>query len=84
MDWSEEGLKAIGGSPAVPLGTALMRYVAGCLSRERERVARILEKHDFDPDAIAEIRSEADDAKVFKWAGPESRLDDPWPPEKRR
>ena len=49
---------------------ALVRYVAGCIHRERKRVAEILRDKGEDPEIVNGILSDADDATVFKWGGP--------------
>jgi len=67
----ELGLKT--GSAA--LVTAVMRYTAGTMKRERERLARIFVRQK-PPDEIAEaILDNSLDDKVFKWCGPEVPLD---------
>lgn len=82
MDWSDNGMAKVGASGGAVRSPDIARFVAGCMTRERERVARILEKHGFSPGAISEIRSGVDDEKVFKWAPPTGKLDDP-PPTKK-
>lgn len=57
--------------------TGVIRFVAGCMKRERERVARILRDDGFDTNVIDAVLSNTDDEKVFRWAGPETKLDDP-------
>lgn len=61
----------------LPTNSAVMRYAAGCVKRERERLARIfiLQK---SPQAIAEAILDCSmDDHVFKWNGPEVGLDAP-------
>lgn len=53
-----------------------MRYVAGCVQRERERLARILVRHGFDAIAADVLDTSMDD-HVFKFRGPEHDLDEP-------
>ena len=74
----ESKMKEIGlGRGGVPLTGAVVRYVAGCIRRERERLARIFVVPK-SPEKLAEaIMDSSLDEKVFKWAGPESPLDKP-------
>ena len=70
---SELGLKP----GAFPTASAAMRYPAGCIKRERERLARIFVK-ERSPQKIAEaILDPSLDELVFKWNGPEISLDIP-------
>ena len=63
-----------GGLPGI---CAIMRYPAGCIKRERERLARIFVKErPFEKIAEA-ILDDSLDEKVFKWNGPEVGLDVP-------
>lgn len=55
---------------------AVMRYTAGVVKRERERMARIFEEAGMDQVA-ARLRDESQDDLVFKWDGPEHDLDEP-------
>jgi hypothetical protein len=58
-------------------GNSVMRYTAGCMKRERERLARIFVT-DKTPEKLAEAILDASlDDLVFKWNGPEHTLDDP-------
>ena len=67
------GLDHGGGS--IALAGAVMRYSAGCIKRERERLARIFIT-EKTPERIAEaILDNSFDDKVFKWNGPEAPLD---------
>jgi hypothetical protein len=54
--------------------SALVAYVCGVVTRERERLARAFEKNGMAKLA-ADIRDESLDDKVFKWAGPSGSLD---------
>jgi len=70
----QEELGLSGGFPAT---SAVMRYPAGCIKRERERLARIF-VNEKTPENIAKaILDNSFDDKVFKWNGPESLLNDP-------
>ncbi len=62
-----------------------MRYLTGCMKRERERLARIF-TNEKTPEKVAEaILDNSLDDKVFKWNGPESTLDaEPKSLEKRK
>lgn len=72
----------LGGGLASAFGT--MRYTAGCIKRERERLARIF-VNAKTPEKIAEaILDSSLDVKVFKWNGPETPLEvEPKPVEQR-
>lgn len=70
-----EKMKELGHNSGIPVGGAVMRYPAGCIKRERERLARIFVK-ERPPEKIAEaILDSSLDEKVFKWNGPEVGLD---------
>ena len=56
------------------LSSAVMRYAAGVVTRERERLARIFESHGMKEVAQA-VRDTSLDDNVFKWNGPEQDLD---------
>ena len=61
----------------LPMISAVMRYTAGCMKRERERLARIfISPKPSDSVAEALVDGSMDD-KVFKWNGPETPLDAP-------
>ena len=66
------GLK--GGS--VLNASSVMRYTAGVVSRERERLARVFESHGMQEVSQA-VRDTSLDDNVFKWNGPEQDLDVP-------
>lgn len=58
------------------MSSAVMRYPAGCIKRERERLARIF-VNQKEPEKIAKaILDDSLDDQVFKWNGPEKLLDD--------
>jgi len=58
-------------------GGAIMRYVSGVVTRERERLARIFVKPK-EPEALAKaILDNSWDDNVFKWVGPGATLDQP-------
>jgi hypothetical protein len=58
-------------------GHATVRYVAGCIKRERERLARVFVT-EKSPERLAEAILDATlDEKVFTWNGPETPLDTP-------
>lgn len=60
---------------SLPKASAVMRYLAGCIKRERERLAKIFIK-EKTPEKIAQaILDGSLDEKVFKWNGPETTLD---------
>jgi hypothetical protein len=54
---------------------ATMRYTAGCIKRERERLARIFAQQR-DPELLSRALIDPSlDELVFKWNGPETPLD---------
>ena len=62
---------------AFPTASAVMRYSAGCIKRERERLARIF-VNEKNPEEIAKgILDDSLDDNVFKWKGPEFPLGEP-------
>ena len=63
------------GPKGVALGDAVMRYCAGCIKRERERLARIFISPKPPKELAEAILDGSLDDKVFKWNGPESPLD---------
>ncbi len=68
-------MKELGMAGGLPATSAVMRYPAGCMKRERERLAMIFVK-ERTPEKIAEaILDSSLDDKVFKWNGPEVPLD---------
>lgn len=58
------------------LASATMRYPVGCIKRERERIARIFIAEPSLAKLAQAILDNSLDDQVFKWAGPESVLDD--------
>jgi hypothetical protein len=69
----------LSGGFTIPGTAATMRYPAGCIKRERERLARIFINIDQKtPQQLAEaILDGSLDDHVFKWNGPECGLDVP-------
>jgi hypothetical protein len=57
-------------------GDAAARYTVGCILRERERLARIIERMG-QPDIASAVRDSRMDDLVFKYKGPETGLDVP-------
>lgn len=77
MELDKRKLAELGLEGREPATTAAVaRYTAGVVKRERERLARIFDRHGMDEIAAA-IRSDEEDALVFKWMGPEEGLDEP-------
>lgn len=65
----------LGPNKGIAFSGAVMRYTAGSMKRERERLARIF-VNEKSPVKLAEaILDGTLDDKVFKWNGPESPLD---------
>ena len=82
----EAKMRELGLPPgALTTASGAMRYTAGCIKRERERLARIFVNQKV-PEGIAEaIMDNSMDEKVFKWNGPESLLGaEPVAAEKRQ
>jgi hypothetical protein len=70
-------MQELGLTDGVPGTFGLMKYMAGCIKRERERLAKIfVSPKESDKLAEAILDSSLDD-KVFKWNGPETPLDAP-------
>jgi hypothetical protein len=63
-------------SGSIASANDVMRYAAGAVLRERERLARVFENAAMGEIAVA-IRDESQDNLVFKWNGPEVPLDTP-------
>lgn len=76
MKIDEQKVNDLGGSAGYVTLMGIMRYVSGCILRERERLARAIPEH---ADAI---RDTSMDDLVFKWSGPETPLDTPPKPYK--
>lgn len=76
MKLDDEKMKALGlerpGSLVV--ASAVMRYVAGCILRERERITEILRDSKVSEEVLSKVLSDSDDDKVFRWRGPETPL----------
>jgi hypothetical protein len=61
--------------PNSSIAPAMMRYIVGCIKRERERLARVfINPKEGEKLAEAILDGTYDDG-VFTWAGPESKLD---------
>ena len=67
----------IGLKEGVPVSSAVMRFPAGCIKGERERLASIFVKKKSSEAIAKAILDNSLDDKVFKWAGPETPLDAP-------
>jgi hypothetical protein len=69
-------MKELGLMPGkLATGDGTIRYVVGCIKRERERLARVF-VNEKGPEKIAEAILDASlDDKVFKWIGPSATLD---------
>jgi hypothetical protein len=75
--YDDDDILRLGVRPrAMVISGAVVRYISGCITRERERLARALKGHISD-DPIAAIVSDEHDDLVFKWIGPGAKLDDP-------
>jgi hypothetical protein len=75
MKWTNGHIKGIiADKPeAVALVSDIIRYVAGCITRERERLASIIERESDPAKMAAAIRDPSEDASVFIWKGPKSQ-----------
>ncbi len=72
----KEKMKELGMSSGhLSRSDAVMRYPAGCIKRERERLARIFAEKKTPDKVAAAIVDDSLDDKVFKWNGPETPLD---------
>lgn len=72
----KEKMKELGMSSGhLTKSDAVMRYPAGCIKRERERLARIFAENKTPDKVAAAILDDSLDDKVFKWNGPEVPLD---------
>lgn len=70
-------LAELGIGTCLTTGSANVRYVAGCIKRERERLARIFVNQKAPQDVATAILDASLDDNVFKWNGPEAALDVP-------
>jgi hypothetical protein len=61
--------------PTASLAPALVRYIAGCIKRERERLARVFMNPKQGEKLAQAILDGTYDDRVFTWAGPEKTLD---------
>lgn len=85
MNLDADGIRSLGlrgGSGSVALSSAVVRYTAGVVQRERERLAAIFKDAGL-ADVAERILDTSRDALVFKWAGPETPLDVPPTPVAR-
>ena len=73
----KEKMKELGLEGGFALSAAVMRYTAGALKRERERLARIFVKQRPAEEIAKAILDGSLDELVFKWSGPEAPLDAP-------
>lgn len=73
MKWDDDSLvEILGAGRSFTNVTSICRYVAGCMKRERERIAKIIERTDDPKEIAAAIRDASEDPQVFKWLGPRS------------
>lgn len=70
MKFDDKTLESIGGVPALATIPNIMRYVAGCMKRERERLAKAVVASQ-SADALAKaILDDSEDMSIFRWKGP--------------
>ena len=70
------------GAGSIAMSGAMRNYISGCITRERERLAKIfiVEK---SPERLAEaILDSRYDIQVFRWSGMGVSIDDPIPDDK--
>jgi hypothetical protein len=74
MKWTNGHIKGIiADKPeALTFVGDIIRYVAGCIMRERERLARIIERESDPAKIAAAIRDSSEDVSIFAWKGPRS------------
>jgi hypothetical protein len=53
----------------------IVRYVAGVVKRERERIAAIVRDCGVDPSVSQAILDEDDDARIFRWGAHVRKVD---------
>ena len=76
MQWDDDGLIRAGVLFKGEEDAAnLIRYVAGVVKRERERLARIVRNAGVDPSVAHALLDEDDDARVFRWGAPVRKTD---------
>ncbi len=68
--------KDLGHRDGVAMSSGAMRYTAGCIKRERERLARVFVNVKTPEQLARAILDNSMDELVFKWNGPEALLDD--------
>lgn len=79
----DKKMKELGLNPShLPQTSAVMRYTAGCIKRERERLARVFINEKSLEETAQAILDNSLDEMVFKWCGPETGLDSPPVPVK--
>jgi ParB-like chromosome segregation protein Spo0J len=61
----------------------IVRYVAGVVKRERERLARIVRGAGVDPSVAQALLDEDDDARIFRWGAHVDKVDQAQPPRPR-
>lgn len=64
-----------GGGLVTSIG--VMRYVVGCITRERARLADAVRQGATGEELAKKILDDSDDEKIFRWAPPTSEPDDP-------
>jgi hypothetical protein len=67
-----------------PSDTGPMRHTIGCITRERQRVARILVSEKSQAQIAEAILDGSLDDQVFRWDGPDVPLDAPVKPAEQR
>ena len=77
MELDPKKIAEMGGKPGTLVRMdSVMRYVHGCITRERQRVAAILEEHNVAGVAKG-ILDDGQDQEVFRWAAAATGLNAP-------
>ncbi len=76
IEFNKALVAKLGGARQAVTTTRVIRYVAGVVRRERERQAQIL--RELGHPAVAEqLVDQANDPKIFRWAGADVPMDGP-------
>ena len=76
MNWTNEDIKNalnLDNPNSVAMTGAVVRYVAGCITRERNRIAAIIESATDPSEMAAAIRDTSNDGDIFIWKGPKDQ-----------
>jgi len=75
MDWGDENLEEILNfdSKSLLMPKAIVQYIAGVVTRERERLAVAIENNPNAADLASAIRDESQDHLIFRWQRPTAK-----------